>query len=118
MESLWGAVQTLWSGVIEALTHVVTPDWAALIGLLPIGILLGVVVFFAWIVVRYATAAEAIEGVRWLREDFKSQGETATTRRVQNAGGFPTKEQFDLFPKKPAKKMAYIAGLPKPHGCV
>ena len=22
------------------------------------------------------------------------------------------------FPKKPAKKMAYIAGLPKPHGCV
>lgn len=23
-----------------------------------------------------------------------------------------------LFPKKPAKKMAYIAGLPKPKGCV
>jgi len=27
-------------------------------------------------------------------------------------------EVFTLFPKKPAKKMAYIAGLPKPHGCV
>ncbi|MGZ4533824.1 MAG: TusE/DsrC/DsvC family sulfur relay protein [Mycobacteriaceae bacterium] len=25
---------------------------------------------------------------------------------------------FVLFPQKPAKKMAYIAGLPKPHGCV
>ncbi|HET8658472.1 MAG TPA: TusE/DsrC/DsvC family sulfur relay protein, partial [Micromonosporaceae bacterium] len=25
---------------------------------------------------------------------------------------------FTLFPKKPAKKMAYIAGLPKPRGCV
>lgn len=58
------------------------------------------------------------ELIRWLREDFKEKGETATTRRVQTAGGFPTKEQFQLFPKKPAKKMAYVAGLPKPHGCV
>ena len=56
--------------------------------------------------------------IRFLREDFKTQGETPTTRRVQTAGGVPTKEQFELFPKKPAKKMAYIAGLPKPHGCV
>ena len=56
--------------------------------------------------------------LRFLRDDFKSQGETATTRRVQTVGGIPTKEQFTLFPKKPAKKMAYSAGLPKPHGCV
>ena len=58
------------------------------------------------------------EVIKWLREDYKEKGETATTRRVQTAGGFPTKEQFVLFPKKPAKKMAYVAGLPKPHGCV
>ena len=56
--------------------------------------------------------------IKWLREDYKEKGETATTRRVQTAGGFPTKEQFQLFPKKPARKMAYVAGLPKPHGCV
>jgi len=56
--------------------------------------------------------------IRFLREDYQEKGETATTRRVQTVGGFPTKEQFQLFPKKPAKKMAYIAGLPKPHGCV
>jgi len=56
--------------------------------------------------------------IKFLREDFKSQGETATSRRVQMAGGVPIKEQFVLFPKKPAKKMAYIAGLPKPKGCV
>ncbi len=56
--------------------------------------------------------------IRFLREDYKAQGETATTRRVQTVGGVSTKEQFTLFPKKPAKKMAYIAGLPKPHGCV
>jgi tRNA 2-thiouridine synthesizing protein E len=34
------------------------------------------------------------------------------------AGGVAVKEQFALFPKKPMKKMAYVAGLPKPHGCV
>jgi tRNA 2-thiouridine synthesizing protein E len=56
--------------------------------------------------------------INWLRDDFKSEGETATTRRVQNAGGFAVKHQFELFPKKPGKKMSYIAGLPKPHGCV
>ena len=56
--------------------------------------------------------------IRFLREDYATQGETATSRRVQTVGGVPVKEQFTLFPKKPAKKMAYIAGLPKPHGCV
>ncbi|MFA5891388.1 MAG: TusE/DsrC/DsvC family sulfur relay protein [Actinomycetota bacterium] len=56
--------------------------------------------------------------IRFLREDYKQQGETATSRRVQSLGGVPIKEQFLLFPKKPAKKMAYIAGLPKPQGCV
>lgn len=56
--------------------------------------------------------------LRFLREDFKVKGETPTNRRVQTVGGVPVKEQFALFPKKPGKKMAYIAGLPKPHGCV
>lgn len=58
------------------------------------------------------------EVLRFLRQDFKAQGETATSRRVQTVGGVPVKEQFELFPKKPTKKMAYIAGLPKPRGCV
>ena len=56
--------------------------------------------------------------IKWLREDFQEKGETATTRRVQDGSGFPTKHQFQLFPKKPAQKLAYLAGLPKPHGCV
>lgn len=56
--------------------------------------------------------------IRFLREDYKARGETPTTRRVQAVGGVPVKEQFALFPKKPGKKMAYVAGLPKPHGCV
>lgn len=58
------------------------------------------------------------KAIRFLREDYKEQGETATIRRVSTVGGIPTKQLFQLFPKKPAKKMAYIAGLPKPKGCV
>jgi TusE/DsrC/DsvC family sulfur relay protein len=58
------------------------------------------------------------QAIRFLRADFQQQGETATLRRVSTLGGIPTKRLFELFPKKPAKKMAYIAGLPKPHGCV
>jgi len=56
--------------------------------------------------------------INFLRDDYKTEGESATTRRVQTVGGIPVKQQFVLFPKKPAKKMAYIAGLPKPKGCV
>ncbi len=56
--------------------------------------------------------------VRFLREDFKEHGHTATIRRVSTLAGVPTKELYQLFPKKPGKKMAYIAGLPKPVGCV
>ena len=45
-------------------------------------------------------------------------GETATLRRVSLMAEYPVKTLFELFPQKPAKKMAYIAGLPKPRGCV
>lgn len=56
--------------------------------------------------------------VHFLRDDFAHQGETATLRRVSTQTGTPIKSLFDLFPGKPAKKMAYVAGLPKPKGCV
>ncbi len=56
--------------------------------------------------------------IRFLRKDFDEIGETATLRRVSTVGGIPIKTLFVLFPQKPAKKMAYVAGLPKPVGCV
>lgn len=56
--------------------------------------------------------------IRFLRKDFEEKGETATLRRISNVGGIGVKQLFALFPQKPAKKMAYIAGLPKPQGCV
>jgi tRNA 2-thiouridine synthesizing protein E len=62
---------------------------------------------------------DAWNAIRFMRKDFKEQDDvTPTLRRVSTAGGFETKKLFELFPKKPAKKMAYIAGLPKPKGCV
>ena len=65
-----------------------------------------------------AMTDEHWKAIRFLRADFADQGETATLRRVSVVGGLPTKALFTLFPQKPAKKMAYIAGLPKPRGCV
>jgi TusE/DsrC/DsvC family sulfur relay protein len=56
--------------------------------------------------------------IRFVRDDYAAQGETPTIRRVSTVGGVATKDLFKLFPQKPAKKMAYIAGVPKPHGCV
>ncbi|MFG1913151.1 TusE/DsrC/DsvC family sulfur relay protein [Kribbella sp. NPDC048928] len=56
--------------------------------------------------------------IRFLRADFPAHGETATLRRVSTLAGIPVKQLFVLFPGKPAKKMAYVAGLPKPRGCV
>ena len=56
--------------------------------------------------------------IRFLRDDFASKGETATLRRIAALSGIPIKQLFVLFPQKPAKKLAYVAGLPKPHGCV
>jgi tRNA 2-thiouridine synthesizing protein E len=56
--------------------------------------------------------------IKFLRADFEEQGETATLRRVTTLEGTPTKQLYQLFPKKPARKMAYVAGLPKPKGCI
>jgi tRNA 2-thiouridine synthesizing protein E len=56
--------------------------------------------------------------IRFVREDYATRGETATVRRISTVSGIATKKLFELFPRQPAKKLAYVAGLPKPHGCV
>jgi TusE/DsrC/DsvC family sulfur relay protein len=59
-----------------------------------------------------------LQVLRFLRSDYAERGETPTLRRVSTQAGIPIKQLFGLFPGKPAKKMAYVAGLPKPVGCV
>ena len=56
--------------------------------------------------------------LRFVRADYAERGTTPTLRRLKTVGGFDTKRLFELFPKKPAKKIAYVAGVPKPVGCV
>lgn len=56
--------------------------------------------------------------LRFMRADQAKTGVTPTLRRMQTEGKFDVKELFTLFPGKPAKKMSYLAGLPKPVGCV
>lgn len=56
--------------------------------------------------------------ITFTRDDFESRGEVPTLRRIKTVGGIPTKELYTLFPKKPAKKVAFIAGLHKPSGCI
>jgi len=52
------------------------------------------------------------------RESAKDSGKAPTLRTITTGAGISTKELFMLFPKGPAKKVARIAGLGKPEGCV
>jgi tRNA 2-thiouridine synthesizing protein E len=52
------------------------------------------------------------------RSDFQVKGDAPTLRRITKEAGVPTKELYKLFPKGPAKKVAYVSGLGKPSGCI
>ena len=45
-------------------------------------------------------------------------GKSPTLRQITTGTGLSTKDLFTLFQKGPAKKVAHIAGLGKPEGCV
>ncbi len=56
--------------------------------------------------------------IEFCRSDYSETGEVPTLRRITKAGGVPTKDLYKLFPKGPAKKVAYVSGLTKPTGCI
>ena len=58
------------------------------------------------------------EIVNFVRQYYKEHGKSPTLRQISKGAGVPTKELFKLFPKGPAKKVARIAGVPKPEGCI
>ena len=59
-----------------------------------------------WLVVKYA------------RQEFESQSEPPTLRRITQETDVSMKEMYQLFPGGPAKIAANIAGLQKPTGCI
>ena len=66
---------------------------------------------------------ETLTEAHWKIIDFcrktgEQTGNSPTLRNITDGTGISTKELFALFPKGPAKKVAKIAGLGKPEGCV
>jgi dissimilatory sulfite reductase related protein len=56
--------------------------------------------------------------IEFCRQKAAETGAAPTLRTITSNAGVTTKELFTLFPKGPAKKVAKIAGLGKPEGCV
>ena len=56
--------------------------------------------------------------IEYCRQSAASSGKAPTIRTITSNAGVSTKDLFALFPKGPAKKVAKIAGLGKPEGCV
>ena len=56
--------------------------------------------------------------IDFCRQSAGDGGKSPTLRTITNGTGLTTKDLFALFPKGPAKKVAHIAGLGKPEGCV
>jgi tRNA 2-thiouridine synthesizing protein E len=56
--------------------------------------------------------------INFVRKETASAGEFPTLRGITKRSGVETKELYELFPKGPAKKIARIAGYPKPKGCI
>jgi len=74
-------------------------------------------------VIAVQEGIEILTAEHWKIIDFcRQQGETTgkapTLRQITTGTDISTKELFTLFPKGPAKKVAKIAGLGKPEGCV
>lgn len=66
---------------------------------------------------------ESLTAEHWKIIDFCRQtglasGKAPTLRQITTGTGISTKDLFALYPKGPAKKVARIAGLGKPEGCV
>lgn len=56
--------------------------------------------------------------IKFVRDEFAASGQSPTMRTITKKSGVDTKELYTLFPKGPAKKVARIAGLGKPKGCI
>ncbi|HEY3345438.1 MAG TPA: TusE/DsrC/DsvC family sulfur relay protein [Anaerolineaceae bacterium] len=56
--------------------------------------------------------------IDFCRQTAAKSGAAPTLRAITSGSGVSTKDLFVLFPKGPAKKVAKIAGLGKPEGCV
>ena len=58
------------------------------------------------------------KAIDFARKEFEDTGEAPTLRRLTKSGIISTKDLYALFPNGPAGKLAKLAGLKKPTGCI
>lgn len=56
--------------------------------------------------------------IEFARKDNAEKGEPPTLRRITKSGIIATKDLYEIFPNGPAAKIAKLAGLRKPTGCI
>ena len=56
--------------------------------------------------------------INFVRQEYETNGEPPTLRRITKTTDVNTKEIYQLFPGGPAKTAARISGLGKPTGCI
>jgi tRNA 2-thiouridine synthesizing protein E len=56
--------------------------------------------------------------IEFARKEFKETGEAPTLRRITKSGIISTKDLYAIYPNGPAGKLARLAGLKKPTGCI
>ncbi len=56
--------------------------------------------------------------IEFMRAEYEKAGQSPTLRSIGKRSGVAIKELYQLFPKGPAKKAAFVSGLPKPKGCI
>jgi plastocyanin len=56
----------LWSSILQFVNQLVSPDWGSLVALMPLAIVLLVVAFVVWLLIRWATVGPKRRGMRRL----------------------------------------------------
>ena len=56
--------------------------------------------------------------IEFARDEFNKTNESPTLRRITKSGVINTKDLYAFFPNGPAGKIARLAGLHKPTGCI
>ncbi len=56
--------------------------------------------------------------INFLRSEYEKNGAASTLRTIGKQSGVDIKGLYKIFPEKPLRKSAVVAGLPKPKSCV
>lgn len=60
-------MEKIWTDILQFLNQLISPDWGALVALVPLLLAIGVVLYIVWIVLRFAKAGPTRRGKRRLQ---------------------------------------------------